>query len=51
MHRIPQISRIDNLPVAELMDALSDFLEPAMRHLPEKRLREVGYWTLAKKSL
>ena len=42
MHRIPQIRRIDNLPVAELMDAWSDFLEPAMRHLPEKRLREVG---------
>ncbi len=42
MNRIPQISEIDNLPVAELTDALSDFLEPAVRHLPEKRLREVG---------
>jgi len=42
MSRIPQISGIGNLPVAELTDALSDFLEPAVRHLPEKRLREVA---------
>ena len=43
MKRILQKSRaIDNLPVAELMDELTAFLEPVLVHLPEKRLREVG---------
>lgn len=42
MSTIPQGRAIDNLPVAELRDTLSEFLEPVVRHLPEKRLREVG---------
>jgi hypothetical protein len=42
MDTILQSSAIDKLPVTELMDALSVFLEPVSMHLPEKRLREVG---------
>lgn len=42
MNTIPQIGAIDNLPAAELTETLSIFLEPAMRDLPEKRLREVA---------
>ena len=42
MDTILQSSAIDKLPVGELMDGLSVFLEPVSMHLPEKRLREVG---------
>lgn len=42
MDTILQSDAIDNLPVAELMDALNAYLEPVSMHLPEKRLREVG---------
>ena len=42
METILQSGAIDNLPVAELLDALNAFLEPVSMHLPEKRLREVG---------
>lgn len=42
MDTILQSGAIDNLPVVELMDALSAFLEPVSMQLPEKRLREVG---------
>ena len=33
---------VANLPVPELTDALSAFLEPVLLHLPERRLREVA---------
>ena len=42
MDTILQSRAIDNLPVSELMDALSTFMEPVSRQLPEKRLREVA---------
>lgn len=42
MDTILQSRAIDNLPVSELTDALSTYLEPMMIHLPEKRLREVA---------
>lgn len=42
MNTILQVSAIDNLPVVELTDVLDTFLTPVLRHLPEKRLREVG---------
>jgi hypothetical protein len=42
MCRILQKRAIDNLPVQELSDTLHAFLEPVSRHLPEKRLRDVG---------
>ncbi len=42
MSTIPQGRAIDNLPVAELTETLREFLEPVVRHLPEKRLRVVG---------
>jgi hypothetical protein len=42
MDTILQSDAIDNLPVAELMDALNAFLEPVSMQLPEQRLREVG---------
>ena len=42
MDTILQNRAIANLPIAELTEALSMFLEPVSMHLPEKRLREVG---------
>lgn len=42
MDSILQNGVIDKLPVAELMTTLDLFLEPVLRHLPEKRLRVVG---------
>ena len=42
MNTILQNSVIDRMPVAELAASLDAFLEPVTRHLPEKRLREVG---------
>lgn len=42
MASILQNDAIDKLPVAELSATLDLFLEPVLKHLPEKRLREVG---------
>ena len=42
MDSILQNDAIDNLPVSELTATLETFLEPVLRQLPEKRLREVG---------
>jgi hypothetical protein len=42
MDSILQSDAIDKLPVAELSATLDLFLQPILRHLPEKRLREVG---------
>ena len=42
MDRILESEAIDKLPVNELLETLSQFLEPVLAHLPEKRLREVG---------
>jgi hypothetical protein len=42
MDTILESGAIDNLPMNELMAALSGFLEPVSLNLPEKRLREVG---------
>lgn len=42
MDSIPQNEAIDKLPVAELQTELAQFLQPALRRLPEKRLRAVG---------
>lgn len=41
MDTILQSGAIDNLPVVELIDELSAFLEPLSIHLPEKQLRVV----------
>lgn len=43
MHRIQQKVAMGNLPIEELSETLTRFLEPVSRHLPEKRLREVGH--------
>ena len=42
MHTILQNDAIGKLPMSELTTTLDEFLEPVLRHLPEKRLREVG---------
>ena len=42
MASILQNGAIDKLPVAELSATMDLFLEPFLKHLPEKRLREVG---------
>jgi len=42
MDSILQSDAIGKLPVAELTTTLDMFLEPVLRHLPEKRLEEVG---------
>lgn len=42
MHTILQNDTIGKLPMSELTTTLDKFLEPVSRHLPEKRLREVG---------
>jgi hypothetical protein len=42
MNTILQNGTVDNLPVEELEGELNAYLEPAMNHLPEKRLREVA---------
>lgn len=42
MIRIPQDSEVRRLPVAELMAAARAFVEPLLRLLPDKRLREVA---------
>ena len=42
MDRILQNEALAKLPVPELEAALETFLEPVLRHLPEKRLREVA---------
>ena len=42
MDRILESETFDNLPVNELLETLSKFLEPVLAHLPEQRLREVG---------
>jgi hypothetical protein len=42
MDKILRSRAIDNLPVSELIDGLSTFLEPISTQLPEKRLREVA---------
>jgi hypothetical protein len=42
MNSIPQIEAIGKLPVTELQTELADFLQPALRRLPDKRLRTVG---------
>lgn len=42
MNSIPQIEAIDKLPVTELQTELADFLQPALKRLPDKRLRTVG---------
>jgi len=42
MASILQNDAIDKLPVAELSATLDLFLEPVLKHLSEKRLREVG---------
>ena len=41
MEHILHHRAVDNLPVAELIESLREFLEPVLMHLPEKRLREV----------
>ena len=42
MASILQNGALDKLPMAELSATLDLFLEPVLKHLPEKRLREVG---------
>ena len=42
MDSILQSDAIDKLPRAELSTTLDIFLEPVLRHLPEKRLEKVG---------
>jgi len=42
MSTIQENCEIANLPMAELDEALSTFLEPLLVHLPEKRLRKVA---------
>jgi hypothetical protein len=42
MTTILQNSVIDKLPVEELTATLDVFIEPVLKHLPEKRLREVA---------
>lgn len=42
MTRITQDKTVANLPVEELESALSEFLEPVLTRLPEKRLQEAG---------
>ena len=42
MQIIPQNEIIDNLPGAELIGQLTDFLAPLLIQLPEKRLRDVA---------
>ena len=42
MASILENDAIDKLPMAELSATLDLFLEPVLKHLPEKRLREVG---------
>ena len=42
MDSILQSDATDKLPVAELSTTLDIFLEPVLRHLPEKRLEKVG---------
>jgi len=42
MHTILQKDVIDKLPMRELTTTLETFVEPVLKHLPEKRLREVA---------
>lgn len=42
MNTLPQSSAFDNLPMAELTEALSRFLGPLTRQMPEKRLQKVA---------
>lgn len=42
MKSIPQNKAIGKLPMVELQTELAAFLQPALRRLPEKRLRAVG---------
>ena len=42
MNSIPQSEVIDKLPVVELQADLDRFLQPALRRLPEQRLRAAG---------
>lgn len=42
MTRITQDKAVANLPEEELESALSEFLEPVLTQLPEKRPQEAG---------
>ena len=42
MSSIDEKALLANLPAAELMQALHEFLAPVLRHLPEQRLRAVA---------
>jgi hypothetical protein len=42
MSSIDEKALLANLPAAELMQALREFLAPVLRHLPEQRLRTVA---------
>jgi hypothetical protein len=42
MFSIDEKALLANLPAAELMQALCEFLAPVLRHLPEQRLRTVA---------
>src|SRR5450759_4373853 len=42
MSSIDEKALLANLPAAELMQALHEFLTPVLRHLPEQRLRTVA---------
>jgi hypothetical protein len=42
MSSIDEKVLLANLPAAELMQALREFLAPVLRHLPEQRLRAVA---------
>lgn len=41
MHTIPQNETLANLPVAELEQAIEQFLQPVTERLPDKRLSRV----------